>query len=213
MKLSEFLNNTTLPWLLADGGGATKLEPGCAKQTPGNPMTLSLDPGGKPFMDPYWYLKLPPQSFQTAIYDLSVKFPSAKDLAASQAFEFELRDDSISEEEDGGWQADFGTGFWRLYDFKNARWVQTKIGLPNSVVWLAGVNIGAVYSVAEGTTIPDGITFQGLLINGVWNPVGQLEIAVHTSTSPKFNMAVQLDGNQRGAAYSVSVAQADVRIL
>ena len=51
MKYAQFLNNTTKTWLIADGGGGTSLGPGCAKQAPGHPAVVSLNPDGQPYMD------------------------------------------------------------------------------------------------------------------------------------------------------------------
>ena len=90
MKYAQFLNNTTKTWLLADGGGGTSLGPGCAKQTPGNPTVVSLNPAGKPYMDAYWYLTFGPQVIAKDIWvETQTKFPSAKDLAACEGREWE----------------------------------------------------------------------------------------------------------------------------
>lgn len=217
LQYNQFLHNTSKTWLLADGGGETKLCPTCARQRGNDPITFELDPGGAPYMDAYWYLQLGPQSIQRDIwYDLTVKFPTAADFSHCQGVEDETDRIANQWHFDTGIQADFSRGIWRTFDLPTEKWVNSKYALPTQQNWLNGVNVVSICSVVAPNLLGfgGGIRYEGLLVDGTWLPLGIFSKAVKVPGKPDHcNMAFQADGNEAGLSYSVEVSMADLRTL
>lgn len=220
MSYNQFTHNTNRQWSLADGGGGTHLGPDNAKQTPGNPMLLSLDPKGAPYMDAYWYLQLGQQNVTQIDYTMDVTFPTKQDYDRSEAIENETDYILNGWHYDTGIQADFAKGIWRTYDLTVGKgaWIDTKVALPGVQKWLSGFEFVSVCTVKQpspvlGTLLSSpGVTYEGLWVDGTWFPLGVFAKAVRKNADNHLNMACQLDGQKVGLAYSIYVSVADVRV-
>lgn len=164
------------------------------------------------YANAYWYLKnmdvptkVPtnirysfalyiPAQFQTAMH--AIEFASGMRWTDSYMYRF-------------AWQANFGSGKWRVYDPYLAQWVDT--GLP-----LTGIKFGAWNTiVVEGAPNISSKSTKNLAItvNGVRKTTTTITHArKESSNRPYLVNAFQLDSNKTGQAYSVYVDKMNLQL-
>lgn len=153
--------------------------------------------GGYPYSGALWWKELTPQSSASHFtYDLYFYYQNAD---APQALEFDA-----NQVVNGG-RYIFGTecnlketGTWRVWDTTNAHWVNTGVGCSPSVnnwnhmTWEFQRNSDGSY------------TFLAVTLNGQRQSVNQTYWS-KSESGQELNVAVQLDSNYAGTAYSVWV--------
>jgi hypothetical protein len=177
--------------------------------------TPSLDGDSSKFsiaaLDPYanaywWYVDSPTYASSTHVaYEFELYIPSAA-RDASQAVEFEFQQSSGGMTYNFAWQANFGGGYWRNFDYVSKAWVATTVSLSELTpdTWhLVRV---------EGTRTDSTLTNTSITIDGNTHTVNSQFAAANTGFSDKFTNAFQLDSDKNMDPYSVYVDKMKVEI-
>lgn len=202
------------------GGGSTilngtflmtpaTLEIPAAAAVPAAPAIFSAQ-GNYPYNNGYWYCVIPGawDAMTYFRYQLQFMLPTAADLAASEAVEFELQQNVGSHIYNMAWQADIaGTKVWRTFDYNLSEWVPTSI--PVSIVPGQWNVIEAVYlRGADGS-----LTHISLSINGVIYPVNITKTATPKVESDYVHCAFQLDSGSPAVPYTCHVQGVNVAMM
>ena len=194
-------------WLVTDGAGKTKLQPDDYALGQNIPLKACLVPSG-PYEDLYAYQEtgLSTAAGQVS-YELLVEFCSTDDLNAAEAFEFEIQVQTANKLYNGGVQANFTSGVWRVFNFLVGTWVATTIKLPTKAQWLAGVSIKVNYML--GAT---SITFVSMVVDNVEHVIGITFPTAKPTKQSEFNCAFQLDGSAAATPVCVYLHEATVTV-
>jgi hypothetical protein len=192
----ELLTNWIQPGAVGNSYGSTAT--GTFLFTAGNPATWSAQ-GNAPYADGYYYRTLG-TTFNALThfqYDLQVSFPTAGDLNACQAIEFELQQNVGGMVHNMAIQADFlGTGKWTYFHFTNnasAAWIPTNITVDKNLFALGTyVSISAQFIVDH---VAHTTTHVSLTINGTVYPIGVTQAATALVDHDYVNAAFQIDCN------------------
>ncbi len=202
------------------GGGSTKpngtfvmtsatLEIPAVAAVPSSPATFSAQ-GNYPYNNGYWYRVIPGawDAMTYFCYQLQFMLPTAADLAASQAIEFELQQNVGGHIYNMAWQADIaGTKVWRTFDYNTSQWIATNI--PVSITpgeWNA---IEAVFLRGEAGTM----THVSLSLNGITHPVNITKTATPRVESDYVHCAFQLDSGSTAAPYTCKVQGVNIVMM
>jgi hypothetical protein len=209
-----------------DSGGSSAKPSGTFLFTPGKVAVFSAQ-GAYPYNNGYWYYKLGAQNDATRfLYRFLVQYPTAADLVASQALEFELQQTIAGKVYNMAWQAPFkrspdltGKRYWRTFDYTASRtkapgeyWHDTQVVLDSTI--FGDSKLVAVD--AEYRRNPDDtITHVALSLNGQRFPVGVTRPGYQEAakgTYSGFNVAFQLDSNSKTppTPYKVNVEGMEV---
>jgi hypothetical protein len=182
----------TQPSNAGDTGGSDPTKPsGVFLMTPGDIAEFSAK-GGYPYNNGYWYIKYSGFTGKRFVQTLDVMYPSAADITASQAIEFELQMSLEGFVYNMAWQSPVRThAFWRTFDYTNRKWVATS--LP-SHVFVPGV----WYSFAAeylADTDAHTLTHVSLSVDGAVQPVNVVRPATEVSQSKYLSTGFQLDSD------------------
>ena len=174
------------------GGGSITPNPNYV-MTPGKPPS-DITPavfsikGKTPYANAYWYDQLGSHPEATR-FNLSLSFalPSASDLSACQAVEFELQQSTGALVFNMAWQFNqVGSKTLRIFNYATKVWEDT--GIPFALV--AG-KWTTVY--AEFVRNATETWHTGIAINGIWSTIMSAHPGVPTKGAPYLNAAFQLD--------------------
>jgi len=157
-----------------------------------------------PYTDTYWFQTHNPVSGQinALTYEFDLYIPNGSETAP-QAIEFECQQQLGGWVYNFGWQANYITHEWRIFDYGSATWQASGVSFQTFTpgTWH---HILAEYhnDVASHTVLHDALT-----VDGTRYPVNQRHNAFFGGSGfvNKLTNAVQLDGNSRPDAYSVYV--------
>jgi hypothetical protein len=118
----------TQPGNAGNTGGASSTPHGTYSIEPGDPAVFAIKPACA-YDNFYWYTNLGPAPHATRfLWEADILFPSAEDLAAAQAIEWELEQCINGDVWNMGWQLKLqGTTCWRYFDYVNTQWCQTQV--------------------------------------------------------------------------------------
>jgi hypothetical protein len=120
---------------------------------------------------------------------------------APQAFEFECQQDINGWVYNFAWQADYGGGFWRTFDYGLKRWDSTPISF-------AGFTPGTWHHILaeyHNDLTAHMVYHDALTVDGTRYLVNMTHNAFESGASDQFTNAVQLDANSTATRYSVYV--------
>lgn len=165
--------------------------------------------GSTPYVNGYWYLPhypAPSAPAKQLIYDFYLYIPSAY-ANAPQAIEFECQHTVNYKTYNFAWQADYGRGQWRTFDYIGKKWVGTSVPFvrfkPDT--WH---HIVAEYHAENGNAVHDALT-----IDGVRTVVNIVRPAKSSSQNwASFTNAFQLDLNGKPSPIKVYVDRLNVRM-
>ncbi|HEY6970110.1 MAG TPA: alkaline phosphatase family protein [Candidatus Angelobacter sp.] len=154
---------------------------------------------GTPYTNAYWFHDNPtiPNTFTYLAYEFDLYIPNGSENAP-QAIEFEVQQVLNGRLYNYSWQADYGDGLWRTFDYASKSWTPSDVPLQrfSPGVWH---HILTEYHTSGTQTVEDAIT-----IDGVRTPVSIFHDSV-LSSGNEFSNAFQLDLNGNGTGYSVYV--------
>ncbi len=206
------LENDVTAWVQAgntgDTGGGSAKANGQFTITP-KATTFHAD-GAYAYNNGYWYRVLPGDWSNATLfkYSFQFRFPSAADLAACQAVEFELQQSLGGKIHNMAWQADYAaTKMWRPFDYSASKWVDTSIQAnpPEAGAWFT---VEAVY-LRTGDTV----THVSLTLDGVTHLVNFTRQATAEPEADYVHAAFQLDSNSVPTPYSVEVQNMSVTMM
>jgi hypothetical protein len=160
-----------------------------------------------PYANAYWWYTSS-STYATSkhvAYQFQLYIPSAA-REASQAVEFEFQQSSGGMVFNFAWQADFGHGVWRNFDYINRAWVATSV--PVDMLTPDTWHLIRV----EGTRTDTINTNTTITIDGVTHTVNSQFPGKNTGGNDKFTNAFQLDSDSAMDPYSVYVDSMKVEI-
>jgi len=181
-------------WLQAgnsgDSGGGSSKPNGTFTIVPGD--TVFSAKGNYPYNNGYWYLPITGNFDADTLFSYSLQFmlPTAADLSACQAVEFELQQNVGGNIYNMAWQADIkGSGLWRTFNYTTSAWEATTI--PVKLIAGEWTAITATFlRSASGT-----LTHVDFTLNGVTTPINVTRAATPMVQSDYLHAAFQLDSN------------------
>lgn len=219
----QALTDWLQPGNVGDTGGGDPAKPaGQFIMHPGKPASLPGTPAGPAsfmadgaavYNNGYWY-RVVPGDWATATYfeySLTTVFPTAQDLAACQAFEFELQQSLAGRIYNMAWQFDLrGSKLARTFDYNKTAWVGT--GVPVTALNLAP---GASNAVRARFLRQAGLlTHLSITLNGVEYPVNVTRPGTARASEPEYlHAAFQLDSASPAMPYLVQVSGMGLRVL
>lgn len=194
------------PGNVGDTGGGSGKPNGSFLMTAGTPATFSVK-GAYPYNNSYWYLPVGARNqatqFQLA---LAFMFPTASDLAASQAVEMELQQSTGLLVFNMAIQFTLaGAHTLKIFNYAAKQWEDT--GIPFVLTPGQWTTVAAQF-VRTATEM----THVGVTLNGVAHPIGKSHAGTATNGAGYLNAAFQLDSNGSNPppAYSVKVQNYNV---
>lgn len=166
--------------------------------------------GKYPYNNGYWYRAIPGEwnAMTYFCYQLQFMLPTAADLEACQAVEFELQQNVGGQIYNMAWQADIkGSGAWRTFDYNTSKWVMTSI--PVGITAGEWTAIEAVYLRGSDCTL----THVSLSLNGVEYPVNIRKAATPKVESDYVHCAFQLDSGSTPVPYVCHVQGVNVVMM
>ena len=134
------------------------------------------------------------------VYRLGFVFPTAADLAACQAVEFELQQNVGNRVYNMAWQADIrGSGLWRTFDYTRSVWVPTAI----NVAFAAGEWVDVAATFLRGAD--DTLTHLTLRLNGKTTALNVKRISTPKVEPYYVHAAFQLDTENPALPYKIEV--------
>ena len=176
---------------------------------PAAPATFSAQ-GNYAYNNGYWYRVIPGawDAMTYFCYQLQFMLPTAADLAASQAVEFELQQNVGSHIYNMAWQADIaGTKLWRTFDYNVSQWIPTNI--PVSIAPGEWNVVEAIFLRGQAGTL----THVSLSLNGVVYPVNVTRPATAKVQSDYLHCAFQLDSGSTPTPYTCKVQGVNVSMM
>ena len=176
---------------------------------PAAPAMFSAE-GKYPYNNGYWYRVIPGawNAMTYFCYQVQFMLPTAADLQACQAVEFELQQNVGGHIYNMAWQADIkGCGAWRTFDYNTSQWIQTSI--PASLTageWMA---VEAVYLRGADCTL----THVSLSVDGVVHPVNIRKAGTPKVESDYVHCAFQLDSGSTPVPYVCHVQGVNVVMM
>jgi hypothetical protein len=159
--------------------------------------------------DAYWWYQHPALTFQAAAvdYELDVYVPAG---SAPQAIEFEVQQVRKGYVYNFGWQANYVSHQWRIFDYAKKQWQDSGIpfgGFPTDR-WHHIVaryrSDGTTHAIHHDTLAVDGDT-RAVVSNG-------LHVAPYKGGGDQLTNALQLDLNGSGAPFHVYFDRVQVAI-
>lgn len=160
--------------------------------------------GNGPYANAYWLKRCGSFEATEFEYALNVMFPTAADIKACQALEFEMQQSVGGKLFNMAWQLDFVTKTCRPFNYAATAWEVSGIPLP---LFEPGKFVSLVSTFSRQDSV--GI-HKALSINGYCYPVNLSHPLTEKASGDYFNVALQMDTNSNGDAYSVC-AKMDVR--
>ena len=153
---------------------------------------------GPVYSGAYYFIEQPtvPNPVTYLKYEFDLYIPSQY-VNAPQALEWECQENANGYTYNFAWQADYGSGHLRVFNYTTKNWEDT--GIPFQK--LSGGTWHHIIALnhASGTqTVHDSIT-----IDGVTTPVNITHQALYTGNGPELTNAFQLDLDQNGTPYQV----------
>jgi hypothetical protein len=173
--------------------------------TPGKTATFTTQPAA-PYDNYYWYTKR--MGFETAnrfLLDLTIGFPDAGSLLASQGIEFEIQHSFNGLLFDMAWQIQHPAtgGNLRSFDKVNRKWVDTGLTLP-AAIWANAAMVPFTASFIQGDS---ELSYVGLAVAG--KQVMTTPIIQQAKADVQKNylaVAYQMDTNSTGKGYTTKVS-------
>lgn len=205
----EQLSNWQQPGNVGNSGGGSTQPHGTFLMTPAVPGQFSAKPAS-PYDNGYNYIDLTPDfspGFTPSYfaYKLQFMFPTAADLAACQANEFELQQNFNNHVFNMAWSP-FG-GLWHSFDYNVSKWIPTTI--PAVLTPGQWVKVRADFLRGADNTL----THLTLRVNGKTNAVNIKRPATPKVEPGYIHAAFQLDTESPALPYRVEVRGMSVEML
>lgn len=185
----EFATDWIQPANAGDTGGSSDKPSGTFVMVPGATFSAA---GAYPYNNGYWYKKWLGVQASSLVQTLSVTFPTAADVAACQAIEFELQQSDGERVYNMAWQCPVRrTGFWRTFDYTTHKWEETTIP---ATTFVPGQRVDLI---AKYLLTPDATTHVSLTIDGVEYPVNISRVPTAKASSQYLSIGFQLDSDSK----------------
>lgn len=206
----EALTDWTQPGNVGDSGGGSPKLPGIGLWSSGSPAVVSWKPAYA-YNNAYFLRTARAAGAANAMtyfeYRLRFMFPTAADIAAHQAFEFELQQNVGSRIYNMAWQRR-PKDYWYSFNYNTSTWESSGIasGQLNPGQW---VDVSANFLRGGDSTL----THLALRVDGTTTPVNVTREATAKAESNYLNAALQLDGNASAAPYECMVLDMGITML
>ena len=156
--------------------------------------------GGPAYTGAYNFIEQPtvPNPVSYLKYEFDLYIPS-QFASTPQALEWECQQNANGYTYNYAFQADYGSGHWRVFNYTNKSWEDTGIQLSGLTpgTWH---HVISMYHASGTQTVHDSIT-----VDGVTHPVNITHQALYTGNGLEFTSAFQEDLNVDGSGYQVYV--------
>jgi len=208
------------PGTSGDTGGPSNLPHGTYSWIPGNPGSLNIRPVrrsiGKPWDNYYFYNTIQTETTGAVYfsYEMSVMFPTQKDIDACTAWENEIEVCEAGLAYNMAWQCLLHTAkpAWRLFDLINQKWVQI-VSIPSPAPKPGQfMQVLSKFRMDRSAKTVEHLT---LAVNGTEYPVESVhgaKLKWSAGTNYTHN-AFQLDSDGKGTSYTVQLADVTARRL
>lgn len=204
----EALTDWTQPGTVGNTGGGSTAGPIQGGMTQGSPAVAFLKPTG-PYQNQY-NVRSVPGSWDAMTYfeyRLRFMFPTAQDIAAHQAFEFELQQNVGGHIYNMAWQRR-PKDFWYSFNYSTSSWESS--GIPVGQL-IPGQWIDVAASFLRGGDAT--LTHLALRVDGLTTQVNITREATARVESDYLNAAFQLDGNSITAPYEMMLLNMGITML
>lgn len=206
----EALKDWTQPGTVGNTGGGSIAGPKQGGLTPGSPAVAFLKPTG-PYQNQYNVRTVGAPGSANAMtmfrYRLRFMFPTAADIAAHQAFEFELQQNVGSRIYNMAWQRR-PNDEWYSFNYGSTSWEASGIAVGQLI---PGQWIDVEAAFLRG--LDETMTHLTLGVDGVSNMVNVTREATARTESDYLNAAFQLDGNSIAAPYEMMLQSVGISML
>ena len=163
--------------------------------------------GGPAYSGGYSFIEQPtvPNPVTYLKYEFDIYIPS-QFASAPQALEWECQENANGYTYNFAFQADYGSGHWRVFNYTTKNWEDTGIIFQQFApdTWH---HVISMYHASGTQTVHDSIT-----VDGVTHPVNITHDALYTGNGPELTNAFQVDLNQNGTPYQVYVDNMQVTL-
>lgn len=202
----ESLADWTQPGTVGNDGGGSITGPKQGGFTPGSPAVAFLKPTG-PYQNQYNVRSVGAANAMTYFeYRLRFMFPTAQDIAACQAIEFELQQNIGSHIYNMAWQR--RPDEWYSFNYNSTIWAASGIA-SGQLIPGQWVDVKANFIRGGDCTL----THLGLRVDGKHNLVNVTREATAKVESDYLNAAFQLDGNAIAAPYEMMLLDMGITML
>jgi hypothetical protein len=133
-------------------------------------------------------------------YEFDLYIPEGMENAP-QALEFECQQKLEGWIYNFGWQADYGSNRWRIFDYGAKQWQDSGLAFQPFTPGVWHHIVAEYHNDATG----HGVFHDALSIDGVRTPVNIRHDAFSSGDPDQFTNAIQLDSNSLANAYNVYV--------
>lgn len=216
MRIETLINEmeSATDWIqpgnVGDTGGGSSKPNGAFAFRPACVAQFSAQ-GAYPYNNGFFYRKLGAFNHATEFeYAFEVMFPTAADLAASQAIEFELQQNVESRIYNMAWQANFAASkMWRTFDYGGSAWVASSVGIDDTT-FIAGVWTRILAKFRRGADLT--MTHVSLAVNDRVTPVNFMCASTPRVESDYVHCAFQMDSNGDATPTPYNVAIRNMRV-
>lgn len=163
--------------------------------------------GGPAYTGGYAFIEQPtmPNPVTYLKYEFDIYIPSQW-ASAPQALEWECQENANGYTYNFAFQADYGSGDWRVFNYTTKNWEDTGVHFPGFAPdrWH---HVISMYHAQGTQVVHDSIT-----VDGVTQPINATHQALYTGNGPEFTNAFQEDLDQNGTGYQVYVDNMKVTV-
>lgn len=156
--------------------------------------------GGPAYSGGYYFIEQPtvPRPVTYLKYEFDIYIPSQW-VNTPQALEWECQENANGYTYNFAFQADYGSGHWRVFNYTTKNWEDTGIQMQpfSGGTWH---HVISMFHASGTQTVHDSIT-----VDGVTKAVNVTHNALYTGNGSELTNGFQVDLNQNGAGYQVYV--------